>query len=142
MYINWDSKFETGIEKIDKQHKQLVDILNKLYDNVVVDKSGSAVNELLMDLKIYTISHFSVEEKLFKKYKYPEETVHIKLHKKFIDTISEYLFDVESTSLEQGYTLIEFLKNWLLNHILTHDMKYVLYLKKQPDFLADIKKDI
>ncbi len=142
MYIKWEEKFETGILRIDKQHKQLVDIINKLYKNVIIEKSGSAINELLMELKIYTIDHFSTEEKLFKKYKYPGEINHIKIHQKFIDKVSDHLFDVQSTPLAQGYSLVEFLRNWILNHILIHDMEYVIHFRKHSDFLADIKNDV
>ncbi|MCF6185117.1 MAG: bacteriohemerythrin [Bacteroidales bacterium] len=142
MYINWDKKYETGIEKIDKQHKELFDIINKLHKNVIIEKDGSLVNELLMELKIFTINHFSTEEKLFKKYNYPQEADHLKTHQIFTKMISDNLFDVTSTRLTQGYKILDFLKGWLIKHILVHDMEYVSYLKKQTGILADIKNDI
>jgi len=140
--INWEKKFETGISRIDKQHKQLVVIINKLHENVIIQKDGSLVNDLLMDLKIYTIDHFSTEEKMMKKYNYSGEDEHIKEHQKFINKISEYLYDVNSSPLNQGNQLIEFLNNWIGNHILIHDLEYVTHFKKQKTFLAEIQTDI
>ncbi len=142
MYIEWNEKFLTKIEKIDEQHKVLVDIINKLYDDIIIKKDASQINELLIDLKIYTINHFSTEEKLLKKYNYPAEKEHIEEHQKFIRKISESLFDVDSTNISLGYKLLEFLRSWLLNHILTEDMKYVSHLKKHQSFLAEIQSDI
>jgi len=142
MYINWDKKFETGIKKIDKQHKELANIINQLHEDVIINKNASRIDEFLMDLKIYTINHFSTEEKMLKKYNYPDEENHIKVHQRFVNFISENLFDVTSGKLAQGYKITEFLKEWLLNHILVHDMEYVLHFKKQTDFLADIENDI
>lgn len=142
MFIEWENKFLTKIKKIDNQHKALVDIINKLHHDVIINKNGSLINEHLMDLKIYTINHFSTEEKILKKYNYPAEKEHIEEHQKFINKVSENLFDVSSEKLAQGYRLIEFLKGWLLNHILIHDMEYVSHLKKHPKFLADIQSDI
>ncbi len=142
MLIDWEKKFETGINRIDEQHKQLVAIINKLHENIIIQKDGSSVNGLLMDLKIYTIDHFTTEEKMLKKYKYPGEDDHIKIHQKFINKISENLYDVNSAPLAQGYQLIEFLKAWLMNHILIHDMEYVTHFKKHHTFLADIQTDI
>lgn len=142
MFIEWNDKFLTKIKKIDNQHKVLVDIINKLHHDVIMDKNGSLINEHLMDLKIYTINHFSTEEKILKKYNYPAEKEHKEGHQKFINKVSENLFDVSSDKLAQGYRLIEFLKDWILNHILVHDMEYVSHLKKHPEFLADIQSDI
>ena len=38
MHIEWSRKYNTGIEKIDNQHKKLVDLINNLYDKVVIRK--------------------------------------------------------------------------------------------------------
>ena len=136
MLINWEKKFETGINRIDEQHKRLVAIINKLHENIIIQKDGSLVTDLLMDLKIYTIDHFSTEEKMLKKYNYPAEKEHIEEHQKFINKISENLYDVSSAPLAQGYSLIEFLKEWLLNHILIHDMEYVSHFKKTSNIFS------
>ena len=76
MDIEWNEKIATGINNIDNQHRHLVEIINKLYEDVFVKGNGDIVNELLMDMKIYTINHFSAEEKLLKKYQYFEEMEH------------------------------------------------------------------
>jgi len=142
MYIEWNEKFLTKIEKIDEQHKVLVDIINKLHHDIVIKKDASLINELLMDLKIYTINHFSTEEKLLKKYNYPAEKEHIEEHQKFINKVSENLFDVSAANLAKGYRLIEFLKGWITDHVLIHDMEYVSHIKKHHTFLAEIQTDI
>ncbi len=142
MYIEWGEKFLTNIKKIDEQHKILVDIINKLHYDIIIKKDASLFNELLMDLKIYTINHFSTEEKLLKKYNYPSEKEHIEEHQKFINKISENLFDASSDNLAKAYRLAEFLKEWIINHVLVYDMEYVLHFKKHHTFLADIQSDI
>ncbi len=142
MLIKWETKFETGINRIDEQHKQLVAIMNKLHENIIIQKDGSLVNDLLMDLKIYTIDHFTTEEKMLKKYNYPAEKEHIEEHQKFINKVSENLFDVSSANLAKGYRLVEFLKDWITDHVLMHDMEYVTHFKKHHTFLAEIQTDI
>jgi len=142
MYIEWNKKYLTDIEKIDEQHKILVDIINKLHHDIIINKDGSIINDLLMDLKIYTINHFSTEEKLLKKYNYPAKDEHIEEHQKFMNKISEILFDVSSANLTKGYCLIEFLKEWITEHVLILDMEYVAHFKKHHAFLAEIQSDI
>ena len=34
MPIEWSKKYNTGIDKIDEQHKKLVSIINNLYDKI------------------------------------------------------------------------------------------------------------
>ena len=97
---------------------------------------------MLIDLKIYTIIHFSDEEKLLKKYHYPKEKEHIQIHQVFINKISEELYDIKSSTTEQGQRLIKFLKVWIVSHILEQDMEYVSFLRKHKDFSADLQKDI
>ena len=132
MHIEWSRKYNTGIKKIDDQHKKLVDLINILYDKVVINDDSSSVQEAIVDLKLYTIFHFGSEEKLFKKHEYNEEDHqdHLKKHKDFIDEISVYMGDQETSQHELGYRLVEYLKKWLFSHILVCDMKFASFMKK------------
>lgn len=132
MYIEWDQKYNTGIEKIDEQHRKLVDLINNLYDKVVVEGDMNSVKDAIIDLKLYTIFHFGTEEKLFKKFEYTEEDHedHLKTHKEFTDEIAKYMADNDTEQYELGYRLVEYLKKWLFSHILVSDMKFASFLKK------------
>ena len=132
MHISWKNKYCTGIEKIDTQHKKLVELINNLYDKIVLKDDTSYVKDAIMDLKLYTIFHFTSEEKLFKKYQYykDDHKEHLKKHQKFIDEIANYLSDNETSQYELGYRLTEFLKKWLFSHILVSDMKFAKFVKQ------------
>lgn len=132
MHIEWSKKYNTGIDKIDEQHKKLVSLINNLYDKLVIKKDIGSVQEAILDLKLYTIFHFTSEEKLFKKYNYSEDDheEHLKKHQDFIDEIADYIADNDSSQFELGYRLVEFLKDWLFGHILVSDMKFAQFVKK------------
>jgi len=132
MHIEWERKYNTGIEKVDNQHMKLVELINMLYDKVVLKEDLTSVQDAIVDLKLYTIFHFSTEEKLFKKYEYEEEDTkeHLSKHQEFIDEIAKYLGDNESTQYELGYRLVEYLKKWLFSHILVSDMKFASHIKQ------------
>ena len=61
--IPWKSEYETGITEVDNQHKQLVDILNKLYEAMAVGKGKDVLESIFNELTSYTLTHFSTEEK-------------------------------------------------------------------------------
>lgn len=85
-----------------------------------------------MDLKIYTIFHFTTEEKMFTKYNYKGEDFesHMNKHEQFKNKIAECMGNTVISKKELAYNLSEYLKNWLVHHILDTDMKFALYMKR------------
>ena len=119
----WDDSYNTGVEIIDTQHKKLVDILNKL-DESLAERSGYQVLiGLLQELLAYTEYHFNSEEEFMCSHGYDEAeySKHLLAHKEFVDQIEkevkECLVNPEKVSSE----LLDFLVEWLINHILLSD---------------------
>ena len=132
MLIHWERKYDTGMNKVDDQHKKLVGLINALYERIVLKDDTKALQDAMVELKLYTIFHFGTEEKLFKKYNYdPQETEeHLKQHKAFENELSSYFSDTETSLYELGYRLAEYLKKWLFSHIMGTDMKFARYVKQ------------
>ncbi len=139
-YMEWKPEYNLGVETVDRQHKKLVDIINLLYESTqpdagkdelhalveILDKEATAINEMLE----YTIKHFKDEEKLMALHKYPEFDEHKKRHDSFtrqVKLYKEYFDKAEDVDVNE---MMEYLKKWLLNHIMGEDKKYVPYLKK------------
>ena len=125
-FFKWNTAFETGITIIDTQHKVIVKTLNELYD-IIIEEDNSKIDNIIIELLNYTDYHFNTEEKLFEKYKFPEETEHKLEHKNFIEKINEKLNKKKSDDLAMD--LLEFLKDWLVDHILVTDQKYAIFFK-------------
>ena len=43
--IQWDSKYEVNVKKIDRQHRKIVNILNKLYDRQETIAKGNRLQK-------------------------------------------------------------------------------------------------
>ncbi|MDK2862058.1 MAG: hypothetical protein PWP33_1261 [Thermodesulfobacterium sp.] len=72
-YIDWDHTWEIGIESIDNQHKMLVNLINKLYENIVF-KPEISKDEFLytfQELYDYAQYHFETEETFMKNWLIP-----------------------------------------------------------------------
>ena len=132
MYIEWTKKLETGIEKIDEQHQKLVELINKLHESINEGKDTKIVQDAILDLKLYTIFHFSAEEKMFSKFDYKEDDYekHVKGHKAFTDEIAHYMSADAATQASLGEHLLKYLKEWLTGHILVSDMKFAEFMKQ------------
>ncbi len=132
MQTTWKKEYETGFKEIDQQHHNIIKTIQKLENNIFSQKDEDSVNDIIMDLKIYTISHLEYEERLFKKYKYTDEYLkdHVNKHNDFRKKISEFINENSSVSSELANKISSYLKEWLINHIKETDVKFVKFLEE------------
>ena len=126
-FFKWETIFETGIEKIDNQHKVIIRLLNELYKIILDENGGGSIDNVINELVQYTDYHFGEEEKLFAKYKYIEEEQHKLEHQKFIDKINNIVKNEIKSEDFVAIELLNFLKDWLLEHIMVSDQKYAVF---------------
>jgi len=123
--IEWGPKYQTGIKSIDSQHEKLVGYINDLHEAMLAGKGGEVVEKILQLLIDYTETHFNYEEKLFEVHEYTKEKEHRRLHSLLVQDIKDFKAKFENGETELTEELMEFLKDWLENHILIEDVKYV-----------------
>lgn len=128
-YFVWNSGFETGIPVIDEQHKKLVGFVNQLSDEMSKGKGREITGPILTDLFEYTKTHFSLEEKAFDTYNYAEKEIHKKSHRDLLEQIDDLEKRNRSKELVLSIKLLTFLSDWVKQHILVEDMKYVSVLR-------------
>jgi len=131
MAYQWDSSLETGYEKVDNQHKQLVAAVNNLMEASVQGKGDKAVLETLDFLTGYAIKHFADEEQLQIVYKYPEYLNHKRLHDEFKVVVGELTERVtkEGPTVEMIDIVSSTIGGWLLNHIKGDDFRMAAFVK-------------
>ncbi len=124
LFMVWDDSFSVNVKSIDRQHKRLVDILNNLYTAMLIGKDKKLLKEILTRLIRYTKIHFTYEESQMKKVHYPDFPEHIKEHEKLIGEVTHFqeMFNEGKTDLSKD--ILEFLQDWLTNHIKVTDKKY------------------
>ena len=128
--IIWDDFYSVGCEEIDNQHKKLANLINDLYDAYQNNRASEIFENILSELKEYTIYHFSTEEKYFEKYNYPFTEEHKIEHQNFVKKVLEFSNRYSHKDKLVIYDVMLFLKDWLLNHILGSDKKYSEYICK------------
>jgi hemerythrin len=131
----WDGSLETGHEKIDKQHKQLVEALNSIIEASRQGKGQEEIFKTLDFLTGYTIMHFSTEEKLQVQYDYPDYLVHKRYHDEFKITVGKLTerLKQEGPTGEMIGMVTTAIGDWLLNHIKGDDFRMAAYIKSRGD---------
>lgn len=121
----FDDSFKTGIPLIDEEHKTLFDIIGKVHKTLqteLVHDKFDAIMDILDELKEYTSVHFADEENYMRKIGYEGLARQEILHQHFIDKLNELdLNDVDENQEAYLYDFLDFLQNWLINHILKVD---------------------
>jgi hemerythrin-like metal-binding protein len=126
--IQWAPKYSVNVREIDQQHQKLMALINELYDAMTAGHGKDVLSKVLGELINYTVYHFSFEEKLFDKHGYPETAAHKSEHEKLKATATDLKQKFDSGKGQITLEVMNFLKNWLNNHILGTDKKYTAFL--------------
>lgn len=130
--MTWNEKMAVGVNLLDTDHQKLVGMLNELYDAVTKGHGKESLGKVLDGLVDYTKIHFAHEETFFAQTNYPEAAAHKKEH----DALTQQVLEVQK-KYKSGVTttlsleVMNFLKNWLVNHIQASDKKYGPYLNSK-----------
>ncbi len=132
MLFTWGEKYRVGIEIVDDQHKKLIALINELHEAMSLGEGSEVMEETLDELVEYTYTHFSSEENLMNIYHYPDLGKHKVEHEYFAKQVSNIKHNLErGSSIAITLSTMNFLKDWLSNHILGTDMQYAPFLKEQ-----------
>ena len=128
-YFPWSQDYSVGVRLIDNDHKELVELVNSLYDQIEKSGNQAKIAAALAFLARYVREHFAREEALMADYGYPGLAPHLASHHKLAAKIhaAQRVFNAEPERLDPQKLLL-FLREWLVQHILREDMKYVPYL--------------
>jgi hemerythrin-like metal-binding protein len=123
--IEWSGKFSVGVEAIDEQHKTLIEMTNQLIDTPHIDSNSKIIHEMLDGMIKYATTHFVDEERLMSLHNYPDFEIHQKQHVEFMAKTEEFCFIEEGKVVVHDFseTILEYLRDWWVNHILVSDMK-------------------
>jgi hemerythrin-like metal-binding protein len=127
-FAEWSDGFSIGIEEIDQEHKKLLNLVNVLHDTVEAGGAHEALGEVLDELMRYVIYHFSHEEELFLRTNYPGAERHLKQHSDLTGATKKVYDEFRLNASETlPLQVLEFLKNWLYEHILGSDRAFGVY---------------
>lgn len=125
--VKWDDRFNIGVEVVDRAHRRLFAIVNKLLamnTDTDADKNRHACKEGIKFFKNYAIKHFSEEEAYMKSINYKGYLNHKRLHDDLWEiTLPALERDLETSSysLESVRHFLSVCVGWLSGHIMIED---------------------
>jgi hemerythrin len=126
--IAWDASFSVKVEMIDKQHQMLVQMVNELNNAMLNGNEKETIGKLIDKLITYAAMHFAREEHYFDTLGYPETDVHKQQHDDFEKKVSSFEADFKADRQSLSQDIMQFLSNWLVEHIKGSDKKFGPFL--------------
>ena len=120
-------EYYIGIDMIDEEHKQLFQYADEAYEllhNDMIPDKFDAIHDVLMNLRNYTVKHFSDEEEYMESIHYKKLFTQKIQHQEFINKLDEFMENHNEEVVDQNKQIediLEYLTSWLINHILYVD---------------------
>lgn len=132
-FFNWTPEMSVGLVRLDDDHKVLISIVNRIADNLENKSDMSTMDQAFRALIRYTEIHFGREEAVLSAANYTDLSPHHEHHKTFILDIIDMQKEFEQSNTDQDRKkVLDYLKNWLTNHILIEDMAYKPFVIDNP----------
>jgi hemerythrin len=129
----FDAKYQVGVEQIDREHRQLFEIVARVYDSLEArdDKAQSLIRAAAAELLDYTATHFASEEGLMAQAGYPDLAAHREQHEHLLTRARDMEMRIELDDKYVAVELSQFLYRWLIDHIEASDRKFGEFLVAQ-----------
>ena len=122
--IEWDEKYSVGVSVIDEEHKRFIDIINRATYIKKYHDSTQGMSEILSEMNVYAKEHFKTEEAYMLDFKYFDYKSHKDEHNNFSNIISSYINKLMYGEIKTIDEILEYLKQWLYDHIQVTDKEY------------------
>jgi len=132
--IAWTEEMSVGVPEIDADHQILMELIAQIDDAAAGAEAKEVTGSVLGALLDYTDFHFQREERLQEAIGFPETEQHKRQHAGLKRQVLEFLgrYSRAPDTAAAG-ELSAFLHRWLVDHILTQDMRFKPYALAKPD---------
>lgn len=120
----WDQSLDVGVDPMNREHQEILDLMNRIYDARLQGREGLAVNQLVGQLGAVCARHFADEEAYMASIGYRELQSHKILHQNLLTRYTAYAEAIKAANGVASDDFFNFLKFWLTSHIKGVDVKY------------------
>jgi hemerythrin len=120
----WNDTYSVKVKQFDSEHQKLFAIMNQLYDSMKAGKGKDVIGPVIDQLITYTEQHFSAEEAAMRRANYPQVGQQVAQHRAFVERTKKFAKDYASGATCMSVEVLQFLKDWLAQHIKGEDQRY------------------
>jgi hemerythrin len=121
--ITWKDEFSVGVDAVDLEHRELIDLINGLDADMQESATQSSVVETLGEIYARIAGHFALEERIMREARYRGFAAHKEDHEMLLDELLEVIDTVDDAGHYDRAGLSRDLDRWFSEHFRTHDAK-------------------
>jgi hemerythrin-like metal-binding protein len=125
--VEWDESCSVKVVRFDDDHKQMFSLINKLHAAMLRGKGALAVQETVAQITDHAQGHFSGEEAMMEKTKFPELASHRLEHQELVKRLEQFQRQIDMGNFVSSVRVAEFLDS-LMAHTKGTDQKYSEHL--------------
>jgi hemerythrin len=121
--IEWKDAYATGIPDVDLEHRELIGLINKLYEAMSGEDASITVMDFLGEIYAHVSAHFALEEKIMRERKYDHYKEHKAEHEVLLDELRDLMDDYEENAHYNDEAFAASIEHWFTNHFKTRDAR-------------------
>ncbi len=119
--LSWKDEYSVGIDAVDHEHKELIELINRLYAELVRSQSRHSASRFFGDLLKGISAHFALEERIMRDRGYRQLGAHKRDHERLLDELRDMMDAYEQAETVDVLELAPQLDQWFSRHFRTHD---------------------
>jgi hemerythrin-like metal-binding protein len=121
--IEWRDEFSLGVPDIDHEHRELIELVRGVFDNIESNAPREETEALMGELYAAISGHFALEEDVMRRTGYAEYREHKADHERLLDVLLELIDAVASGDAvdEQGFG--DRVNDWFARHFGSFDAR-------------------
>ncbi len=126
----WKPEYDTGVERIDHQHRYFLQLIDWLLHRLLASESFQLKSRYIDEVMNYARFHFLSEENYMKDHGYPEVARHEHLHGNLLKELNYKVSQLEFGDIDSR-DFVFFLKEWFMEHTAGEDKKIGKHVEAQ-----------
>ena len=122
-YLQWDEKYSVGVDSVDYEHQNLMDMINMIYAELEDRRDIAEITQTVSDVHAEISAHFALEERIMRQAGYEGFAAHKNDHEDLLDQIRSMMDAIEDDPEPALDMLSEQLADWFSNHFATFDAR-------------------
>ena len=122
--MTWDASLDVGVESMNKEHQEILDKMNEIFDAAQSGTTGAPINRLVGELGQITTGHFADEEAFMESIGFANLAQHKLQHQALLEKFTKHAEAIEAAGGVARAEFFHFLRFWLASHIKGIDIKY------------------
>jgi hemerythrin-like metal-binding protein len=121
--IEWQDRYSVGIEAVDHEHREMIDLINRVHDELMAGTSEHTTVSLLGEVYRGISAHFALEERFMRERRYDQLAEHKAEHERLLDVLRDIMDHFEAEPERASGRLSDQLDKWFTVHFATHDAR-------------------